>query len=126
MIEIRQAEDDLSGHCLLDPFGHTSGLLCRRHAQNFMRRRSGVKTCTELGERTGGDFATIEILSESEDVVFAKKAVFKFGSVVIVAMNEASSIASCFGARASTLFRIAHRRLAEKRLYSRLNWLALS
>jgi hypothetical protein len=33
MIEIRQTEDDL----LLGLFGHTRGLLCRRHAQHCRR-----------------------------------------------------------------------------------------
>jgi hypothetical protein len=37
MIEIRQAEDDLSHKVLLGPFGHTRGPLCRRHAQQFIR-----------------------------------------------------------------------------------------
>ena len=37
MIEIRQAEDDLPHDVLLGPCGHTRGLLCRRHAQQFMR-----------------------------------------------------------------------------------------
>jgi len=32
MIEIRQAEDDFPRNRLLNPLGHTGGLLCRRHA----------------------------------------------------------------------------------------------
>jgi hypothetical protein len=49
MIEIRQAKDNLPGHSLLDSFGHTSGLLCRTHAQHLTRRRSA----TEIGRNSG-------------------------------------------------------------------------
>lgn len=52
MIEIRQAQDDLPENRLLDPFGHTSGLLSRRHAQHSMRLSSRARTM-RLDERTG-------------------------------------------------------------------------
>jgi hypothetical protein len=53
MVEIRQAEDDLPGNRFLDdPFGHTSGLLCRRHAQHSMLLPLWVET-NELDECTG-------------------------------------------------------------------------
>ena len=56
MIEIRRAQDDISGSWLLDPFGHTSGLLSRRHAQHSMRQPKRVYV-NGLNERTG-DFAS--------------------------------------------------------------------
>ncbi|MCU1320400.1 MAG: hypothetical protein JWM43_49 [Acidobacteriaceae bacterium] len=57
MIEIRQAQDELPGNRLLDPSGHTSGLLCRKHAQHSMRLRPPGPS--GLDERTG-DLARIQ------------------------------------------------------------------
>ena len=37
MIEVWKAKDGLPDEVLPGPLGHTSGLLCRRHAQHSMR-----------------------------------------------------------------------------------------
>lgn len=39
MIEIWQAQSEISGNTLRDPSGHTDGLLCREHAEYSMRLR---------------------------------------------------------------------------------------
>ena len=44
MIEIRQTQDELPGNSLPDSSGHASGLLCRKHAQQFMRLAPKVHT----------------------------------------------------------------------------------
>ena len=41
MIEIRQAKNSLPHDMLFGPLGHTGGLLCRKHAQHFMRLPGG-------------------------------------------------------------------------------------
>jgi hypothetical protein len=59
MVEIRQAEDDLPGKGFLDdPCGHTSGLLCRRHAQHSVRLPLWAET-NDLDERIG-DLSSFE------------------------------------------------------------------
>jgi len=65
MIEIRQAQNELQWDRLLDPFGHTSGLLCRKHAQHSMRLRSPHPHV--LYERTG-DNALSEIGDDEKSV----------------------------------------------------------
>ena len=60
MIEVWQAKNSLPHDMLSGPFGHTGGLLCRRHAQHSMRLpRAQV---ISLEQRTG-DLATIQICS---------------------------------------------------------------
>lgn len=60
MIEIRQTQDELPGNRLPDSSGHTSGLLCRKHAQQFMRVPSKVHTAG-LDERRGRLCASEEL-----------------------------------------------------------------
>jgi hypothetical protein len=66
MVEIRQADDDLPHDVLLGPGGHTRGLLCRKHAQQFIRLPSGVHT-TGLDEPTG-DYAPMKTTSDMNGV----------------------------------------------------------
>jgi len=63
MIEIRQAKDELPGNELLDPCGHTSGLLCRKYANTLcayddpapMGSTSAQAICTKPLARRGYD-----------------------------------------------------------------------
>jgi hypothetical protein len=52
VIEIRQAEDDLLAKRFVGLSGHTSGLLCRRHAQ-YLLIRSSILNRSAFNERTG-------------------------------------------------------------------------
>ena len=57
MVEIWQTENDLPHERLFCPLGHMRVLLCRKHAQHFMRRQE--LKAGWLEERTG-DFASTE------------------------------------------------------------------
>ena len=57
MIEVRQAENEFPGNVLLGPFGHTRGLLCRRHAQHCMRL---PQSPSEWAERAHRRFSAIQ------------------------------------------------------------------
>ena len=59
MVDIRQAaEENLPRNRLLDLFGHTSGLLCRKHAQHSMRLTPEDQS-DGMDERIG-DFADMQ------------------------------------------------------------------
>ena len=54
MIKIRQVKDDLPGNRVLHFLRHNGGLLCRRHAQQFMLDASQTRMELMIDERKGG------------------------------------------------------------------------